>query len=330
MSDAFADIRGQEIPIERLRLAIRAGRLGHALIFAGPPGVGKRTTANALARALLCRDRPGEGCGRCAECHLVAAGTHPDLFVEDMERARIDRPTATQLSIEQVRRMRAKLAGRPIRGSRKVGILDPADRATPDAQNALLKTLEEPPGAATLVLVASNARALLPTILSRSQILRFAPLEPDAVAALLESEGIDPELARRTAVLAEGRLDRARILADEELCKVGEDVQARLRELERMSIPDLLDGAEELAGARGERASERQEIQRAALLGWYRDEMIAAANASSPADPEDRRAQIRRAWKRLARAYATCVDLERSANAQLAWNRLLLDLRSLA
>lgn len=326
----FEEIQGQDAPIERLRLALRAGRLGHALIFAGAPGVGKRATAVALAHALLCSERPGEGCDRCPECHLVDAGTHPDLFVEDLERARIDRPTATMLSIEQVRRMRAKLASRPIRGSRKVGIIDPADRATPDAQNALLKTLEEPPGAATLVLVASNARALLPTILSRCQVLRFAPLAPDIVAAILSAGGIDPDLARRAAALSEGRLDRGRVLADEELCKVGDEVQARLGELERMSVPQLLDAAEELAGSRGERASERQEIQRAALLEWYREQMIAAATSSAPEDPEDRRARVRRAWRRLASAYATCVDLERSANAPLAWNRLLLDLRSLS
>jgi DNA polymerase-3 subunit delta' len=290
--------------------------------------VGKRATAFALAQALLCGTLPNEGCGLCTECHLVAAGTHPDLFVEDLERARRDRPTATQLSIEQIRRLRAKLAGRPVRGSRKVGIIDPADRSTPDAQNALLKTLEEPPGAATLVLVASNARALVPTILSRCQTLRFAPLGPDVIAEILGADGIEIELARKTARLAGGSLDRARILADEALCKVGEQVQARLGELDRMTLPQLLDAAEELAGSRGERASERQEVQRAALLEWYRDQLITVATAPFPGDAEDHRAAIRRAWRRLASAYATCVDLERNANAPLAWNRLLLDLRS--
>jgi len=326
----LAEIRGQDAAVERLRRALRAGRLGHALVFAGPSGVGKNTTAFALARALLCQVRPGEGCDRCAECHLVAAGTHPDLFVEDLERARLDRPSATLLSIDQIRRMRTRLAGRPIRGSRKVGIIDPADRSTPDAQNALLKTLEEPPGAATIVLVASNARALVPTILSRSQILRFAPLEPEVVAAILAAEGTDPELARRAAALSAGSLDRARILADEELCRVGDDVQSRLGELGRMTVAQLLDTADELAGSRGERARERQEIQRAALLEWHRERMIAAANAAPAGDPEEHRAAIRRAWRRLASAYATCVDLERSANPPLAWNRLLLDLRSIS
>jgi DNA polymerase-3 subunit delta' len=328
MIPTLAEIRGQGIAIERLRSALRAGRLGHAWVFAGPSGVGKRATAFALARALLCQTLPGEGCGRCPECHLVAAGSHPDLFVEDLERARRDRPTATQLSIEQIRRLRTKLAGRPVRGGRKVGIIEPADRSSPDAQNALLKTLEEPPGAATLVLVASNARALVPTILSRCQTLRFAPLASGIIAEILVADGIDAELAGKAARLAGGSLDRARILADEALCKVGEEVRARLGELDRMTLPQLLDAAEELAGSRGERASERQEVQRAALLERYREQLLGVATSPTPGDPEDHRVAIRRAWRRLASAYATCVDLERNANAQLAWNRLLLDLRS--
>jgi DNA polymerase III subunit delta' len=320
------EIRGQDAAVARLRRAVSVGRLGHALVFSGPPGVGKRTAAMALARALLCRT--GEGCRVCPECHLVDAGSHPDLFVEDLEKARLERPTASMLSIEQVRRLRSQLASRALRGTHKVGIVDPADRATPDAQNALLKTLEEPPGAATLILVASNSLALLPTILSRCQRLLFAPLESALVAELLAAEGVTPDLAESAAALSGGSLERARALADEEVAQIGAEITSRLEELPRLSVPQLLDAAEEIAGPRGERGRERKEIRAAMLLERLREEMIATAADPEGDDPEARLAAVRRAWKRLASGYETWRDLEQNANPQLAWNRLLFDLRA--
>jgi DNA polymerase-3 subunit delta' len=320
------EVRGQDTVIARLRRAMRVGRLGHALIFSGPAGVGKRTTAMALARALLCRT--GDGCHVCPECHLVDAGSHPDLFIEDLEKARLERPTASMLSIDQIRRIRSQLASRPLRGSHKVGILDPADRATADAQNALLKTLEEPPGAATLILVASNSLALLPTILSRCQRLLFAPLDPALVAELLAAEGIAPDLAETAAALSGGSLERARGLADEEVCNIGNELAARLEELPRLSVPQLLDAAEEIAGTRGEGGRERQEIRAAMLLERLREQMLAVAAEPAGDDPEARLVAVRRAWKRLASGYETWRDLEQNANPQLAWNRLLFDLRA--
>ena len=324
----LGEIRGQDGAISRLRRALAADRLGHALILAGPPGVGKRTTALALTRALLCRSKPGEGCRDCVECHLVEVGSHPDVFVEDLERARLERPTATLLSIDQMRRMRSHLAGRPIRGARKVGIIEPADRATADAQNALLKTLEEPAGAAVLLLVATNPRALLATIRSRCQLLLFAPLEAGHIAERLMGSGADATLAAQAAALAGGSLERARVLADEELCALGDELRERLSRIAHLSVAELLDLAEELAGARGERARERQEVRTAALLDWYREGMIAAATQPDDADPEEHRASLRRAWRRLRLAHDATCDLERNANPQLAWNKLLLDLRT--
>src|SRR6185369_12623091 len=104
------DIAGQDRAVTTLRRALAAGRLGHAYLFAGPPGVGKRSTALGLALACVCAEAPGRGCGRCAECRLIGAGSHPDVFVEDLARAQLERPTATHLSIDQVRRVRSQLA----------------------------------------------------------------------------------------------------------------------------------------------------------------------------------------------------------------------------
>lgn len=324
----LGEIRGQDGAISKLRRALAAGRLGHALILAGPPGVGKRTTALALARALLCRSKPGEGCRDCAECHLVEVGNHPDVFIEDLERARLERPAATLLSIDQMRRMRSQLAGRPLRGSCKIGIIEPADRTTVDAQNALLKTLEEPAGAAVLLLVATNPQALLATIRSRCQLLLFAPLEIELISERLIASGTDATLATRAAALAGGSLERARVLADAELCALGDELRGRLSQIAHRSVAELLDFAEELAGARGERAREQQDIRTAALLDWYRERMIAAARQPNDDDPEEYRANLRQAWWCLRLAHDATCDLERNANAQLTWNKLLLDLHT--
>ena len=130
------DVVGQDRAVDLLRRSLAGNRLAHAYVFSGPPGVGKRTTALALARACLCEREPGSGCGSCRECRLVEAGSHPDLFIEDLERAQAERAGASQVSIEQVRRVRGHLGLRPVRGPRKIGIVDDAERMTVDAQNA--------------------------------------------------------------------------------------------------------------------------------------------------------------------------------------------------
>ena len=319
------DVVGQDRAVDLLRRSLAGNRLAHAYVFSGPPGVGKRTTALALARACLCEREPGSGCGSCRECRLVEAGSHPDLFIEDLERAQAERAGASQVSIEQVRRVRGHLGLRPVRGPRKIGIVDDAERMTVDAQNALLKTLEEPPGCTTLVLVATNAAVLLPTIRSRCQQIRFAPLDESCVERLLVAEGVSEADARTAAVLAEGSLERARELASGDLAERCRDLQSRLDDLPRTSIPEVLDLAAELTPARGARAE--QAILVTTVLDWCRRRMRAAvAESSAAADPEARE-RLRGAVRPLERAYATSRDRARYANAHLSWDCLLLDLR---
>ncbi len=323
------EIQGQDRTVGLLRRAIENGRLAHAFIFAGPAGVGKRATALALARAVLCPDKPNIGCGTCIDCRLVGAGTHPDLFLEDLAAAQAERATASMLSIEQIRRVCASLSLRPARGSGKVGIVDQAERLTAEAQNALLKTLEEPRGRATLVLVTSNLDALLPTIRSRCQRLLFAPLSDTMVASLLEREGVAADVARRAAALADGSLDRARELTSDAGWTRCEDLRSRLEQIDRLSIPERLDLAGELS-PRGERNRTQQALTTATVLGSFRDMMLAAAReaaaAHDPSDDHERLAAVRRAHRRMANVYASVRDLERNANANLTWDRLLLDL----
>src|SRR5690606_34734339 len=145
--------------------------------------------------------------------------------------------------------------------------------------------------------------------------------------------GIDAALAARAAALAGGSLERARALADEDVCRLGDEVRERASRLARLSVPELLETAEALAGPRGERGREQKEIALAALLDELRAQMLRAAETPSEADGETdvetRRRRARRAAQRLAAAYAASCDLDRNANAQLTWNKLLFDLRAL-
>ncbi len=321
-------IRGQDRVIERLSAALARNRLPHGLIFGGPPGVGKRTTALAIAMAQLCADEPGRGCGRCLECSQVAAGTHPDLFIEDLAAARRERPAASTLSIDQIRRLRSQLALTPARGRAKVGIIEPAERLTADAQNALLKTLEEPPGHATLLLVTTAPRELLATIRSRAQTWSFGPLPDPIMKELLVEGGCAPDSASQTVRFAEGSLERAREMLDEDAVAAATALEEQLENIERTGIPDLLDLAAELAGARGAGRRDRQTAHLTAMQLWGRRRLRAAAETHSSDPGPASRATLLHARRRLGLIHATSRALERNANIELAWDRLLLELRT--
>src|SRR5262245_53406363 len=163
---ALRDIAGHNSSIDALRRAIASGRLHHALLFHGPEGVGKRTTAFAVAAALLCREasRPeGDACGACASCSKVDKGIHPDVQFLTLEK--------TVIPIDAVRALRQEAGYRPFEGAHRVFVIDPADRLSHEAQNALLKTLEEPSASARLILISSRPAHLLPTTRSRCQAL---------------------------------------------------------------------------------------------------------------------------------------------------------------
>lgn len=194
---------GQPRAVSLLRHALTAdGRLHHAYLFAGPPGVGKRTTALALAAAIACQDAPGIGCGRCSACQRIAAGEHPDVLhiVPDRAKAR------PEIKIEQVREeLLPRLAFLPNESPSRIVLLEDADLMNTIAANALLKTLEEPPNGTRFVLTCDAPSRLPPTIPSRCQMVRFAPLSEGALVELLTARhGFAAADARAAARLAEG------------------------------------------------------------------------------------------------------------------------------
>lgn len=199
----FDDLLGNPHCVRILRFALQRNRLPHALLFSGPDAVGKRLLAKHLALALNCtKSGPADWCGTCAQCRLIVLGNHPDVY--------FIAPDGQFIKIEQVRYLIREAYFMPFQGRFKVFVLDEAHRLHPAAANALLKILEEPPLSSKLVLVTPQSHALLPTIRSRCQALRFSPLrEPEIERILREHYGLDAQEASLRAGLAEGSVGRA-------------------------------------------------------------------------------------------------------------------------
>jgi DNA polymerase-3 subunit delta' len=204
-------IRGQAAALASFRAAVDRGRLGQAYLLVGPDGVGKRLFATELAKSLLCDKPPGplDACGSCPSCAQVAAGTHPDVFTLATPEGKHELP------VEEMRGFCARMALKPTRGRRKVGIVLDADDFNEESANGFLKTLEEPAPGSLLLLLATGTDQQLPTILSRCQVVRFAPLGPADLRAVLEAEGVATDQLDRLVQLGGGSAGRARALADE-------------------------------------------------------------------------------------------------------------------
>lgn len=225
---AWDRIRGHDGPRNTFAVALAAGRLAHSYLLVGPDGVGKRLFARELAKAFLCERPPAAlaACDRCPACAQVEAGTHPDLL---FLRTPDDKH---ELPVDEMRAFCAQVALKPTRGPRKIGIVEDADDFNASSANSFLKTLEEPPQGALLLLVGTSLDRQLPTILSRCQIVRFGPLPPADLKAVLAEQGIDDAAKReRLARLGAGSVSRALALDDDSIW----DVRRKL--LEGLTAP---------------------------------------------------------------------------------------------
>ncbi|OGR26737.1 MAG: DNA polymerase III subunit delta' [Desulfuromonadales bacterium GWD2_54_10] len=257
---AFADILGHERILEVFRRALSSGKTSHSYIFEGPPGCGRRKTALALIQALFCEYRADDACGTCSSCLKVQSGNHADVnLIEPL-------PDKRDISIDQLREMQRVLALRPYEAPRKACLLEPAERMSVNAANSLLKTLEEPPGNAIIILLSENADMLLPTIRSRCQLVRFAPLPPEHVRQLLEQNGMDQASAATLAQMACGSMQRARELDNESLTERRDLLLKHLTQINFDHIATVFDASEELGGNR-DNALETLDL----LLSFARD-----------------------------------------------------------
>ncbi len=208
---SFSDIKGQARPIEIIKEYIRQPSVSRGYLFSGPDGIGKRLSAKTLAKALNCQAEALEPCDRCPSCLKIEQNQHPDVHL-------IDDSDSNSIKIEDIRTLQKNINLRPYEGRKKVFIIDNAHNLTPEAANALLKILEEPPKDSLLILVSSKVALLFKTIISRCQILKFYPLERIALEALLKNDyGLDDNLAHFLSFFSEGRLGFALRLKDTDI-----------------------------------------------------------------------------------------------------------------
>lgn len=229
-------ILGHDDVVSRFRQSLAGGRLASSYLFLGPAGVGKRALALKVARALLCQSCAPtelEPCGNCDSCRQAAAGSHPDLSVVSLPSGKSKMPVDLFLGDRDHRNQEGlchEISMRPMLGRRRVAVIDDADYLSIESSNCLLKTLEEPPPGAVLILLATSRSRLLPTILSRTQIVRFTELSPTDLRTLLVEQGIvdDPQRADQLASVSQGSLQRARELAQTELWELRNTLQPQL------------------------------------------------------------------------------------------------------
>jgi DNA polymerase-3 subunit delta' len=261
---AFSDIIGHQRQLEILRSAISTGRLHHAYLFLGSEGVGKRMIAMALSKAIHCVESNQDYCSRCVECVRITNGNHPDVrLIEPL-------PDKKEIGIQQIRELQRELNYRSFSGKRKIAIIDPAILMNLSAQNALLKTLEEPPVDSLIVLIATNAGALLPTLRSRCLWLSFAPLSSARVTAFLESQyGLQADEAKLLGAMSMGSIGAAANLDKNELIEKRRIWSNMLTSLKVGDYNAAIVAAEALAKNRDEALGFLKWAE-----SWYRDLLI--------------------------------------------------------
>lgn len=203
----WLDIKGHDDNIHMLKTMLATGRMPHALLFAGPKSIGKTTLARVTAKAILCLQDGEKPCGKCESCKLMEREAHPDLIVIN--------PEGGSIKIDQIRMLQQEAGKTPHLHENRVCIIKEAGRMTVQAQNSLLKLLEEPPQGFVFILTTMMARSLLTTILSRCRVFRFNPLHYELLADLLTARGISPDTAKVAARLSGGRTGDALSIAVE-------------------------------------------------------------------------------------------------------------------
>ncbi|HEX2906994.1 MAG TPA: DNA polymerase III subunit delta', partial [Phototrophicaceae bacterium] len=238
-------VYGHDWAVEHLRKALANGRIRHAYLIVGTESVGKDALARAFAQTLNCThpDEAARPCGECRSCKLIAAGSHPDIIYSELDAA------TGALRIEEVRNVTSKIALKPYEARYRIAIFRDFDHARPQAQDALLKTLEEPPPHALLILLAPATDALLPTIISRSQVITLRTVPVEKIRdVLMQSKGAERKQADLLARLSGGRIGWAlRALEDTALLDQREAAVGLLEQLLTLNRAGRFEIAEDLS-----------------------------------------------------------------------------------
>ena len=265
----FESIIDQERPIRILTTYLREGNIPHALLFTGISGIGKRTTARLFSMACNCKRFAPDGsrkqfdhkipCGECRSCRKTDSGNHPDIIHIE--------PSGSLIRIAQIRSLLHTLSMRPYEAERRVVLIYEAQKLNPEAGNALLKVLEEPPERTVIILTALNTAELLPTIVSRCQEIRFGPVsEKNLMRMLHHEEGIHMEAARIIAAMANGSISKALAMSDDKWINRRNWLIRELEIIESRPIRAVMAFAEKLSSDK-EKLPEALEV----ILTWLRD-----------------------------------------------------------
>jgi DNA polymerase-3 subunit delta' len=322
---SFAQIVGHQKQVEILRQALNHGRLHHAYLFVGAEGVGKKTIALGLAKAIHCSAATGDFCGECADCARIQGDNHPDV--------RILGPLAgkKEISIQQIRELEKELNFRSFSGKKKIAILDPATLMNLPAQNALLKTLEEPPQDSLLILIASNGGALLPTLRSRCLRLTFGPLAGDLVSAFLVSrKGIEAKTAEFLAAMSMGSLGAVFSIDTQELLERRREWMRLVSGLRAGDYRAATDSAEVLAGSKEDSLRFLEWIE-----SWFRDLLVYIATRSQQdivnvdmlprIQQQSATADFEGLFSRIGEARAAIGGIQRNLNRRMVLEDLLMN-----
>lgn len=261
---AFQDILGHDTIKQHFQKAIELHKVSHAYILAGEAGMGRKSLAHAFALTLLCERGKSQPCMNCHACKQVLSGNHPDLIHVTHEKP-------ASIGVDDIReQINDTIMIRPYSSYYKIYIVDEAEKMTIQAQNALLKTIEEPPSYAVIILLTTNGDLFLPTILSRCVQLKLKPLQDSVIKKYLEEAlGISENEAQLYAAFARGNLGKAIKLCDsEEFKDMYRRLLAMLRNVKNMDISELLDFIKRL--------KEEMNIYECLdfMQVWYRDALM--------------------------------------------------------
>ncbi|MCQ2539070.1 MAG: DNA polymerase III subunit delta' [Acetatifactor sp.] len=268
----FRDIVGQEQIKEQLRNGISAGKISHAYIINGEKSSGKEFIAKVFATTLQCEKGGIDPCGECHSCKQAKTDNHPDII-------RVTHEKPNSIGVDDIRaQINGDVAIKPYSSPYKVYIVNEAEKMTPQAQNALLKTLEEPPEYAVILLLTSNVNSLLPTILSRCVVLNMKPVKDELVRKFLMEEMMVPDYKADVCVaFARGNIGKAKALASsEDFENVKSEALGLLKYIHEMDLSEVIAAVKKITEYKLE-ITDYLDI----IAIWYRDVLLFKATADA-------------------------------------------------